>query len=220
MMKTLPNKKHLELAQQKKVWDFGNSILYKLCKDNFHHKSSDVIITKVLFIGRIYSAAVERRKNKSNFINDDFYIDSIAPIIKESKIDAKLSELKSIKPNRIGSIISILEAHHYLLTTFQKITDQEKRSFCSKYLHFHLPELFYIYDSRVVGALRNFISQVPKDLKYILDHDNIDKEYAKFYCKCFDVKRQIMAKYNIELTNRELDNLLIDIANKQNKAGK
>ena len=41
-------------------------ILYHLCKDNFQHEQEDVILTKVLFIGRIYAAAIERRKNKSN----------------------------------------------------------------------------------------------------------------------------------------------------------
>ena len=41
------------------------------------------------------------------------------------------------------------------------------------------------------------------------------KEYAKFYCKSFDLKRQIKTQLNIELTNRQLDNLLIEIANKQ-----
>ncbi|PHX74462.1 MAG: hypothetical protein CK547_03045 [Chitinophagaceae bacterium] len=97
----------------------------------------------------------------------------------------------------------------------KKITALDKRSFSSKYLHFHLPDLFYIYDSRAVTALRQCTSQVPKDLKYILEIDNIDNKYAKFYCKCFDLKRQIKKQFNINLTHRQLDNLLIEGANKQ-----
>lgn len=216
MITTLPSKKQIEKAQQKNVWDFGNAILYKLCMENFNHNIDDHILTKVLFIGRIYAAAVERRKNKSTDINDNFYIDTVAPAFRKSKIDEKLSKLKIAKTENSNTILAILQTHYYLTNMLKQITALDKRSFSSKYLHFHLPDLFYIYDSRVVNALRQFTSQVPKDLKYILEVENIDNEYAKFYCKCFELKRQIKTQLNIELTNRQLDNLLIEIANKQN----
>jgi hypothetical protein len=216
MITTLPSKKQIEKAQQKNVWDFGNAILYKLCKENFNHNIDDHILTKVLFIGRIYAAAVERRKNKSTDINDNFYIDTVAPAFRKSKIDEKLSKLKIAKTENSNNILAVLQTHYFLTNMLKQITALDKRSFSSKYLHFHLPDLFYIYDSRVVYALRQFTSQVPKDLKYILEVENIDNEYAKFYCKCFDLKRQIKTQLNIELTNRQLDNLLIEIANKQN----
>ncbi len=211
----MTTKKQLDTARQKNVWDFGNAILYKLCKDNFNHDLDDHILTKVLFIGRIYAAAVERRKNKSNDINDNFYTDKVAPTFRESKLDNKLSDLKSAKPDKVENIKSVLQTHYYLTSMLKEITALDKRSFSSKYLHFHLPDLFYIYDSRAVTALRQFTSQVPKDLKHILVLDNIDNEYAKFYCKCFDLKRQIKTQFKIDLTHRQLDNLLIEVANKQ-----
>lgn len=215
MTKQLPNKKQLDTARQKNVWDFGNAILYKLCKDYFQHKTDDHILTKVLFIGRIYAAAVERRRNKSTDINDNFYTDTVAPTFRKSKLDDKLSDLKTVTPDKVEHIKFVLQTHFYLTSILQKITALDKRSFSSKYLHFHLPDLFYIYDSRAVTALRQFSSQVPQDLKHILKLDNIDNEYAKFYCKCFDLKRQIKTQLNIELTHRQLDNLLIEVANKQ-----
>jgi len=215
MTTQMTTKKQLDTARQKNVWDFGNAILYKLCKDNFNHDLDDHILTKVLFIGRIYAAAVERRKNKSNDINDNFYTDTVAPTFRKSKLDKKLSDLKSAKPDKVENIKSVLQTHYYLTSMLKKITALEKRSFSSKYLHFHLPDLFYIYDSRAVTALRQFTSQVPKDLKYVLELDNVDNEYAKFYCKCFDLKRQIKTQFKIDLTHRQLDNLLIEVANKQ-----
>ena len=191
-------------------------MLYDLCKGNFEHKIDEHILTKVLFIGRIYAAAVERRRNKSTEINDNFYINVIVPTFKKSKLDEMLSELKSIKSFNTDGIIRALRTHSYMTKMLQTITELEKRSFSSKYLHFHNPDAFYIYDSRVVNALRQFSFQISPDLKLVQEYNKIDKEYAKFYCKCVELKRLIKNKYNILLTNRQLDRLLIVVANKQN----
>ena len=64
-----------------------------MCRKNFNHIEDEIIVAKVLFIGRIYAAAVERRRNKKDDINDNFYIDTIAPTFKESKLDDLLDEL-------------------------------------------------------------------------------------------------------------------------------
>lgn len=215
-MTKLPSKKQLNLAQQRDVWEFGNCILYKLCKNNFQHTQDEHILAKVLFIGRIYAAAVERRKNKSAENNDNFYTDKIAPTFRKSKLDVKLSALKSIDPDRVESIKPVLQTHYYLTSMLEDITDLKKRSFSSKYLHFHRPDLFYIFDSRAVSALRLFTSQVPNDLKHILKLKDTDSEYAKFYCKCYDLKRRIKTQLNVDLSIRQLDNLLIEAANTQN----
>jgi hypothetical protein len=216
MDKLIHTKTHIQSACQQNVWDFGNAILYKLCKENFKHDTINHIITKVLFIGRIYSAAVERRRNKTSEINDNFYIKTVAPAFRDSLLDEKLSSLQLLKRVNIETTKTVLETHHYLTILLKKITALEKRSFCSKYLHFHLPDLFFIYDSRALNALRLFKIKLPYDLKQILELENIDLEYAKFYCKCVTLKRQIKLDFNIDLTNRQLDNLLIQIANTKN----
>jgi hypothetical protein len=213
---TLPSREQLKKAKQNNVWDFGNKILYDMCREYFHHNKAEHILTKVLFIGRIYASAVERRRNKKDEINDNFYIDTIAPTFINSKLDTYLDKLKSIKNLNIGNIKEILQTHYYLTNTLKKITDLEKRSFSSKYLHFHLPDLFFIYDSRAVMALRFFTSNVPKDLKKFIQLETADIEYAKFYCKCFDLKRQIEVHYKKTMTMRQFDNLLIEIANNKN----
>lgn len=210
----------IEKALENSVWHYGNEILYKMCQDNFGHIKNEYILAKVLFIGRIYAAAIERRKTENNDINDNFYIDSVGPTFKNSDIDKYLNKLKSLEIVEIKDIKDCLEAHFYLIKTINTITNLNKRSFVSKYLHFHLPELFYIYDTRAVGALRKFITKVPNDLTFNLDFQNIDLQYAKFYCKCFELKRQTKSEYNIELTNRHLDNLLIETANLKNSITK
>lgn len=211
----LPTKEQLERALQPNVWDFGNKILYDMCRANSKHNKDDQILAKVLFIGRIYAAAVERRRNKKDEINDDFYVETIAPTFRNSKLDDLLNALHNYKSISIDSILPILHAHHYLTTILNKITDLNKRSFSSKYLHFHLPELFFIYDSRAAMGLRFFTSDVPEDLRLFTQADHVDGEYAKFFCKCLALKRKIENQYKVSITNRQLDNMLIEVANKK-----
>jgi len=213
-MTTLPTLTQIDKAQQKTVWDFGNKILYDLCYNNFNHSEPQHTLTKVLFIGRIYSAAVERRKKQDTEINDNFYIETVEPTFRTSQLDTYLSELtKNCISVSKQTIQEILEAHFYLTTLLKTITNLEKRSFSSKYLHFHLPDLFYIYDSRTSRALRKFKVEIPNDLQHILTLNKVDKEYATFACKMFSLKCKIQDEYNITLTNRELDNLLLEMAN-------
>jgi len=208
-----PTQEQIDNAKRGNIWDFGNAILYDMCSKQFHHIEDEKIVAKVLFIGRIYAAAVERRRNKKNDINDNFYIDTIAPTFRNSRLDDLLDELHAFKKLSVDCVSPVLGLHFYLTDLLKKITALEKRSFASKYLHFHLPDLFFIYDSRAVIALRQFDSRVPKDLNGFVDIENVDAEYAKFFLKCFDLKRRIEDRYQTHITNRQLDNILIDVAN-------
>lgn len=216
-MMYLPTKGQITEAKNQQPWDFGNDILYKLCRENFHHKDESHILAKVLFIGRIYAAAVERRKNKADEINDEFYLDVIIPTFKNSGLDEKLDILNRIIEPSIDDLPLILETHGNLTKTLFKITGLDKRSFSSKYLHFHLPKLYFIYDSRALKGLRSFINRVPKEYDQFIRLRDVDEEYSKFYCKCHAIKKQAGLNYNTSLTNREFDNILIGIANKAKK---
>ncbi len=108
-----------------------------------------------------------------------------------------------------------MRVHYELMKTVQKITRLNKRSFCSKYLHFHLPEHFFIYKSRVQYSIRKMKIDVPAELKSIVNSGKVDLEYAKFYCKSFYLKRELERLKKTKLTNRQFDNLLIEIANKK-----
>lgn len=174
-MNKLPTKRQILNARQITPWDYGNEILYNLCRDNFSHDKDDRILTKALFIGRIYAAAIERRRNKSKDINDNFYTNKVVPTFRKSNLDKHFFKLKKIKKLSADNIAQVLETHHYLTATIYNITKLDKRSFASKYLHFHFPDLFFIYDSRAVIALRQFTSQVPKDLQYMTASHSVDK---------------------------------------------
>lgn len=211
-MKEIVSLPLIKKSQGKNKWDFGNKVLYDLCSKNYKHNEDDKILAKVWLIGRAYSVAVERRRNK-NEINDNFYINTVAPKLRKSRVDEHLGNLKNIREITLNTLPLILAAHNDLTSTLRQITDQDKRSFSSKYLHFHLPDLFFIYDSRAESAIRRFVSRVPKELQKQIPQKRVDKHYANFVYKCFQLKCQIFSESKVSLSPRQLDNLLIEVAN-------
>ncbi|MPR31782.1 hypothetical protein [Salmonirosea aquatica] len=201
----------IENCLAKKPWDLVNQVLYDLCTNYFKHDTAEKILAKTLLIGRAYAAAIERRKNKSG-INDNFYIYTVVPMFKNSRLDTILADLKN-KQLSADTLPDIINTHFYLTKRLFEITELDKRSFSSKYLHFHLPDLFFIYDSRAVTAMRQFVKRLPKHFKALADKEAVDKQYSNFVYKCFYLRQKIFEQYQILLTPRQLDNLLIETAN-------
>lgn len=193
-------------------WDFGNNILYKLCHNFPRHERKDIVIAKILFIGRIYSAAIERRKNKEEK-NDYFYVKKVAPKLINSELDFLLSTLNKERDINEKNILNILKVHSYLTDLFKELTNLSKRSLSSKYLHFHFPKLFFIYDTRTVNALRKFNLKELNQLKSSVKLNEVDKEYGKFFIKSLVLKKEIEKKLNIEISVRQFDKFLIELDN-------
>jgi len=219
MMNKLPTKKQLDKAIQGNVWDLGNNALYKLCRDNFEHDQPNKILAKTWIIGRSYAVALERNKKKSEIINNDFYTKDVASTFmnQELNLDHRLNNLKRHKKVNMESLQETIELHQDLTRKIIAITDHHNRSFSSKYLHFHLPRLFFIYDSRAANSLCNFISRIPSDPSFLTRLDKVDKSYATFVCKCYALQTEIEKQYKIALTPRQLDNVLIEIADERRR---
>ena len=187
-------------------WVFMNRILYKICSKYKEHKDTSIVMAKVCLIGRSYSASIERRKTKiKKRGSDDFYEKIVAPAIMNSDIDIWLNDLRehrTINEQNLGESIS---THSKVMKLFKKISGMDKRSLASKYLHFHLPNLFYIYDSRAVKGLRLILPR--HRVRNILT--GYDGEYSKFCCKLFFLQNEVLRKYNQRLTTRQLDRLLL-----------
>ena len=58
------------------------------------------------------------------------------------------------------------EAHARTTELFTKIRGLEKRSLASKYLHFHVPGLFFIYDARAIAGMRKVMDVVGRATRY------------------------------------------------------
>lgn len=174
-------------AQSPSPWGLGNEVLYDLCRNHPLHNDMPSVIAKVWLIGRAYAAAIERRRNKSDQ-NDDFYVQKVGPLIIRSGIDSWIESSRQwAKPSK-ESFATLLEAHALTTKLFSDISGLEKRSLASKYLHFHVPSFFYIYDTRAVEALRELSSVVGRAGRADVPADN---EYRKFAEKCFALQQYI-----------------------------
>ncbi|MDP2432364.1 MAG: hypothetical protein Q8O33_10045 [Pseudomonadota bacterium] len=172
------------------------------------HTDTPSVIAKVWLIGRAYAAAIERRRNKSNQ-NDDFYVQVVGPRIIRSEIDSWIKACQQWNGPSNDSLATLLEVHNRTTQLFRDISDLEKRSLASKYLHFHVPNLFYIYDARAVAALRELSSVVGRAGRAGRAGLQADNEYRKFAEKCLALQQRIESALGIRLTPREIDNLLL-----------
>ncbi|GAA0752969.1 hypothetical protein LRH25_26275 [Ideonella azotifigens] len=205
----LPTRQRILKAMCPSAWDTANRVLYDLCTAHPAHLHSSGILAKVLFIGRVYAAAIERRRNKNDdHDNDRFYIDTVAPSILKSCIDDWIHKARVATPATPDGLKTMVQVHGLVTSLFGEISDLEKRSLASKYLHFHVPRLFYIYDSRSVKAIREFSDVLPRASRSKGCGDN---EYRKFAEKATSLVKHCESEYGLAMSPRQLDNLLLKI---------
>jgi len=179
----------------------GNEVLYEMCKKYPSHAVKEQIYAKLWLIGRSYSAALER--NKSG--NKDIYEKTIIKLIDNGfELDELIKGLLPIVDDY--TMYSVLLAHKKLVDIFKESTNEDKRSLASKYLHFHRPDIFYIYDSNANSSVNACVKG-----SVFYPEGEYDREYFKFNKKVFALKVKIKEKYNRDLTPREIDNLLVNL---------
>jgi hypothetical protein len=90
---------------------------------------------------------------------------------------------------------------------FRDISGLEKRSLASKYLHFHRPDLFYLYDSRASAGARAAtppIGAIPN-----VQTAQADAEYLKQVRRCQWIADDVAKRFDMRLTPRQIDKLLL-----------
>lgn len=203
-------------ARGPSIWDLGNKTLYSLCRKYPKHDRKDAIVAKVLIIGRSYAAAIERRKNKQES-SDNFYEKIVAKKMMKSQIDQWLFGLPDRITNAWEELGQVVAVHEKLTNLFFEITGLKKRALASKYLHFHRPDLFFIYDSRAKSAVTKitpFIRKIPEI--QVKQHD-ADNEYLMFVRRCQWIRDDVKRRFNKRLTPREVDKILLRIADRTKK---
>ncbi len=215
--------KNLKINHEDNKWNLANKIIYDICETYREHTTKNVI-AKTWLIGRAYSAQLERRKNASK---DEpigsFYEEKLVGLMKAEYNGKKISEYIDEKINELGenqeinadNLYKIIEFHKDMVEIFRKITNMENRSFVSKYLHFHLPKLYFIYDKNAKSEITTIVkikSNTLDDIKKVYkleDTSKYDKEYCNFFIKAYLLQQAMTKSKKEEITPREVDIYLL-----------
>lgn len=198
------------IKEYNKSFRFGDQILYDMCKKYPAHNKEEkgIIMSKVWLIGRSYAAALERTKKK----------DVYKKLAKENfnNIDERIEMLKDCTAIDNCNIEYILNLHNKLVKIYKKVTDLDKISLASKYLHFHLPNLFYIYDSRANDA----ITKITKETGRLKKSEKISQEntaYAKFFNKVYIFQNKLKSITKTKYSPRHIDCILLHYKDSNDK---
>lgn len=145
------------------AWGFGNAVLYRMClHDAPSHRDKDEIAGKLWLIGRSYAASPERGAGEASDEQDPDFFRFLAESLRWPEIDAALEDLSGACAFSTATLAPVLQTHSLLVeliydrTQMRLPTNKLPRfhtSFASKYLHFHRPDHFPIFDSYVNDAI-------------------------------------------------------------------
>jgi hypothetical protein len=188
---------------------YGNEVLYRMCLDQPKHTDVDVdiIASKIWLIGRAYSATIERKASEKFEEGKNFCWDIVAPAVRAEPIDEWIASVSSVDRLTVENVALSLSCHKKVTDLFKRITGIEKRSLASKYLHFHAPNAFFIYDSIANKRVREEI----QNLRYPKNRlQGYDDSYADFSTRCIFYRDEVLErKLNVPVTPRRLDMALL-----------
>lgn len=179
------------LAQS--VQDVRTRALYELCFLHRHHIRNEIVADKLRMILRLCAD----HGLKVGDLSPEF----AAYRLGQSGVDrwfAGLTTAEQIDP------ALVFEMHKRVMDLFDELPSQQARSLASKYLHFHFPELFYLYDSRVEAAA---VALGQGECGYLAGGDH-DPDYARFFACCRKLAEAFAPLAGRRPNPRELDRLL------------
>ena len=146
-------------------WERGRKALYELCA-SANHEDVDATISKLWLIGRSHAAALERTHVGHR---GDVYFDA-ATRLRTAKVDEALRALAAIpatydEKHRNVIATCVARVTHILL----QVTEQEKVSLASKYLHYHVAAI-PIFDSISDAAFRALAPAVTRGTDVYAGH--------------------------------------------------
>jgi hypothetical protein len=162
--------------------------LYDLCFLHRSHFRDEIVTDKLRLIARLYQSPVQSPEYAAHRLTRspvDHWFGSLATA---EELEASL----------------LLETHKRVMDLFADQGEEAARSLASKYLHFHFPELFYIYDQTVEQAMHRLI---PGDQGF-LSLAEFDPAYSRFHAGCRKLSERLIPEVGRRLSPRELDAVL------------
>lgn len=193
-MKLTLTREFITDALSQSVLDPKVRVLYDLCFMCRHHLRDEIVADKLRLIRRLYN-------DVPVWPGKPFSAEAAAHNLTQSSVDHWFGALSTAEDLDSGLL---LELHKRLMGVFDDITEEEARSLASKYLHFHFPELFYVYDTRIATAL----SLLMEGDCGFLALAEFDPAYGRFHACCRKLSERILPQVGRRLSPRELDRVL------------
>lgn len=102
-----------------------------------------------------------------------------------------------------------LKVHKKFTDLLSEITGLQKRSFASKYLHFHFRSRFFIYDARAEKSVGELVNDQRPNRHFSEGKRSSDAAYARFFSRCEQLSRGIRDLIGRDLDPREVDKVLL-----------
>jgi len=162
-------------------WERIDEWLYQLCAASNHFSRVDVQ-AKITIVGRTYSAGLERHVVLQNGQEDRLAVAADHLAAHGRDIDSWLARLTpatgELTPGRLTDVV---EVHGLFTSLVAEICRASPRSFSSKYLHFHCPDL-PVYDSYANAALCADFPLSP-GVRPFAKPAGADEEYYSYCCR-------------------------------------
>lgn len=162
-------------------WGRIDDWLYALCAASGHTDWTDVH-AKVAIVGRTYSAGLERYMVLQDGQDDRLAVAADHLTAHGAKIDEWLDRLAPVTgeltPARLADVVQV---HGWFTSLVAQLCRTSPRSFASKYLHFHCPDV-PVYDSYAYAALSADFPLSP-GVRPFAKPDGADDEYYLYCCR-------------------------------------
>jgi hypothetical protein len=198
----------VETALQESVsWELIDAVLLDLCARYPLHRDKRHVIAKVALIGRTYVTGIERA-----FDGGTKQGDALSRVVDHiHRNGERLDQIVSTIPSQTNllsdeALDPIVSAHYQFLQLLQECEHchRNPRSFVSKYLHFHRPNV-PIYDSYAAGVISSVLgSRTRQSRRY----GAADSTYASYVEKFWRLAKRVSGAGR-RCSVKELDTYLL-----------
>lgn len=162
-----------KVHEENYYYRFLEEHIVALCKKYPKHTNQDKVYAKIALVNRAYKVNIEKRK-----VGAELRLAEC--LIADSKIDDMIRRLRSVREFNESTFYTIVEKHGEFVHLCKKPLGIRANSFCSKYLHFHLPSIIPIFDQFAYDEVWKLVG---KEVKTNSEFDNYINEDYVYYCK-------------------------------------
>ncbi|MBI5329783.1 MAG: hypothetical protein HZB71_04125 [Betaproteobacteria bacterium] len=187
-MKPFLTREFITDALAASIRDPRQRALYDLCFMHRGHYKDEIIADKLRLIARLYQDPLQSPEYAAHRLARSAVDHWFGSLATAEELEASL----------------LLEAHKRVMDLFADQGEERSRSLASKYLHFHFPELFYVYDPEVERLAREIVGG---DCGF-LSLAEFDPAYGRFHACCRKLAERLIPEVGRRLSPRELDRVL------------